>query len=91
MNVSYHYDLIYSTNSRIVSDIDCGSISPIPYGVQNYTKNTTYVGSEVTFTCSHSHKLNGMPKRTCSESGVWSGSSPKCEGTLICGSCEFYL
>lgn len=59
--------------------IDCGAITPIPYGSHKYAKNTTYVGSEVVFSCSPSHKLTGVPKRTCLESGIWSDSSPKCE------------
>jgi len=62
------------------TDIDCGTILPIPYGSHKYVTNTTYVGSEVVFSCSQSHKLSGVLKRTCLESAVWSDASPKCEG-----------
>ena len=64
----------------MLTDIDCGTITPIPYGTHKYPTNTTYVGSEVTFSCAQSHKLSGVPKRICLETGVWSDSSPKCEG-----------
>ncbi|KAM7347402.1 CUB and Sushi multiple domains furrowed [Cochliomyia hominivorax] len=69
----------WSTDAPFCEYIDCGTITPVPYGIHKYTTNTTYVGSEVTFSCSQSHKLSGVPKRICLESGVWSDSSPKCE------------
>ncbi|XP_075158690.1 CUB and Sushi multiple domains furrowed [Haematobia irritans] len=69
----------WSAEAPFCDYIDCGEITPIPYGTLKYTTNTTYVGSEVTFSCSQSHKLNGVPKRTCMESGVWSDASPRCE------------
>lgn len=55
-------------------------MTPIPHGVHRYNSNTTYVGSEVSFSCSQAHRLNGVVKRICLESGVWSDSSPRCEG-----------
>ncbi|XP_054729921.1 sushi, von Willebrand factor type A, EGF and pentraxin domain-containing protein 1 [Anastrepha obliqua] len=69
----------WSADAPFCEYIDCGVITPIPYGSVKYTQNTTYVGSEVTFSCTQSHKLSGVPKRVCLESGVWSDASPKCE------------
>lgn len=37
------------------------------------------MGSEVTYSCTNTHKLNGVNKRTCLESGQWSDAPPKCE------------
>lgn len=59
--------------------IDCKPLTPIPFGSIKYTKNTTYLGSEVSYSCINTHRLNGIAKRTCLESGLWSDSSPKCE------------
>lgn len=51
----------------------------MPFGSIKYSKNTTYLGSEVTYSCANTHRLNGITKRTCLESGQWSDSAPKCE------------
>uniref|UniRef100_A0A1A9VUL7 Sushi, von Willebrand factor type A, EGF and pentraxin domain-containing protein 1 n=1 Tax=Glossina austeni TaxID=7395 RepID=A0A1A9VUL7_GLOAU len=69
----------WNTEAPFCEYIDCGAITPIPHGVHKYTMNTTFVGSEVTFSCSQAHKLSGVPKRVCLESGIWSDMSPKCE------------
>lgn len=59
--------------------IDCGPLQTIPYGSIKYLQNTTYVGSEIQYACTNSHKLNGVEKRVCLESGIWSESPPRCE------------
>ncbi|KAL9879295.1 CUB and Sushi multiple domains furrowed isoform 1-T5 [Glossina fuscipes fuscipes] len=69
----------WNTEAPFCEYIDCGAITPIPHGIHKYTMNTTFVGSEVTFSCSQAHKLSGVPKRVCLESGIWSDMSPKCE------------
>lgn len=61
------------------SVIDCKPLTPIPFGVIKYTKNTTYLGSEVSYSCANTHRLNGISRRTCLESGQWSDAAPKCE------------
>lgn len=35
--------------------------------------------SEATFSCAVQHKLAGVVKRVCLESGLWSDFAPKCE------------
>lgn len=61
------------------SVIDCKPLTPIPFGVIKYTKNTTYLGSEVSYSCANTHRLNGISRRACLESGQWSDAAPKCE------------
>uniref|UniRef100_A0A336K2F8 CSON012544 protein n=1 Tax=Culicoides sonorensis TaxID=179676 RepID=A0A336K2F8_CULSO len=72
--IEYHCDPGY-----VLRDVDCGSLTPIPHGSVRYLSNTTHLGSEVLYSCTNSHKLNGIPKRTCLESGLWSDTTPKCE------------
>lgn len=62
-----------------LSVVDCKPLTPVPFGSMKYSKNTTYLGSEVTYSCANTHRLNGITKRTCLESGQWSDSAPKCE------------
>ncbi|XP_073975480.1 CUB and Sushi multiple domains furrowed [Rhodnius prolixus] len=59
--------------------VDCGKVPPIPYGSVSYTNSTTYLGSEVSFSCSKNYRLVGSPKRTCLETKQWSDSLPRCE------------
>lgn len=51
------------------------------YGSAEYTNGTTYLGSELNYSCSRNYRLIGVPKRYCQDSQQWSDSSPKCEGT----------
>lgn len=67
-----------SLNSLIL-DVDCGLLTPILFGSIKYLQNKTYLGSELSYSCANSHRLSGVPKRTCLESGSWSDASPKCE------------
>lgn len=69
----------WSAEAPFCEYIDCGAITPIPFGFHKYTQNTTYLGSELVYTCSNSHRLSGIDRRTCLESGVWSDAAPKCE------------
>lgn len=60
-------------------DIDCKPLTPIPFGTVKYITNKTYLGSEITYSCATTHKLNGVSRRVCLESGLWSDATPKCE------------
>lgn len=64
---------------KFFTDIDCKPLTPIPFGNIKYVQNSTYIGSEVIYSCSNSHRLNGNVKRTCLENGQWSDFAPKCE------------
>lgn len=59
--------------------IDCGPLQPIPYGSFKYLQNTTYIGSEAMYSCVNSHRLQGVAKRLCTETGKWSEETPRCE------------
>lgn len=72
----------FSITDCVFIDIDCGPVTPILHGFTRYLTNTTYVSSEVMFSCSPTYRLNGVPKRMCLQSGVWSEESPRCEGIL---------
>lgn len=59
--------------------IDCKPLTQPPFGTIRYLQNTTYIGSEVVYSCASTHRLSGNPKRTCLETGMWSDYAPKCE------------
>lgn len=69
----------WSGDAPFCEYIDCGSLQPIPYGTFKYLQNTTFIGSEVAYSCSNSHKLQGKSKRKCMETGIWSDETPRCE------------
>ncbi|XP_025834968.1 sushi, von Willebrand factor type A, EGF and pentraxin domain-containing protein 1 [Agrilus planipennis] len=59
--------------------IDCGKVPTMLYGSVTYTNDTTYLGSEISYSCVRNYRLVGVPKRYCQESKMWSDSAPKCE------------
>lgn len=63
-----------------LSDIDCGKVSSLLYGNVEYMNTTTYLGSQLAYSCVRNYKLNGVSRRTCTASKQWSDFSPKCEG-----------
>lgn len=48
-----------------------------------YVNSTTYLGSEIEYSCVRNYKLNGPSKRVCLETKQWSDSTPKCEGISV--------
>lgn len=54
-------------------------MTQVPFGTIKYTTNKTFLGSEVIYSCASSHRLSGVARRVCLESGLWSDSTPKCE------------
>jgi Sushi repeat (SCR repeat) len=66
-----------------ISDVDCGKISTVPNGALKYLNDTTFVFSEVEFSCVRNYRLvGGAPRRICKEDGSWSGTTPRCEGKV---------
>lgn len=59
--------------------VDCGKVPPIPYGSVSYTNSSTFVGSEVTFSCTKNYRLVGPSSRVCLDTKQWSESLPRCE------------
>lgn len=61
--------------------IDCGTLTAPQYGIVTLTG--TSPGSIATYHCNNGFVLNGDQERQCSETGVWSGYEPLCEGKTI--------
>ncbi|XP_049300024.1 sushi, von Willebrand factor type A, EGF and pentraxin domain-containing protein 1 [Anopheles funestus] len=59
--------------------VDCGPLTPIPFGSHRYLQNTTFLGSEVVYSCANSHRLAGVNRRICMNTGLWSETAPRCE------------
>ncbi|XP_058805446.1 sushi, von Willebrand factor type A, EGF and pentraxin domain-containing protein 1 isoform X1 [Phymastichus coffea] len=59
--------------------VDCGKVLAVPNGSLDYVNGSTYLGSEISYSCSKNYRLNGSPRRYCLDNGVWSDASPKCE------------
>ncbi|XP_058127402.1 sushi, von Willebrand factor type A, EGF and pentraxin domain-containing protein 1 [Anopheles ziemanni] len=59
--------------------VDCGPLTPIPFGSHRYLQNTTFLDSEVVYSCANSHRLSGVSRRICLDTGLWSETAPRCE------------
>ena len=46
-------------------------------GEVKYINQSTYLGSQIGFTCSPGYKLIGSPTRYCQDDGKWSNSNPR--------------
>ena len=58
--------------------MDCGDLlAPINGSV---TLNGTVEGSIANYTCDEGFLLDGPVVRMCGSNGMWSGSTPQCEG-----------
>ena len=58
--------------------MDCGDLlAPINGSV---TLNGTVEGSIANYTCNEGFSLDGPVVRMCGSNGMWSGSTPQCEG-----------
>ncbi len=75
----------WSGSLPLCQPVDCG-IPGMPhngYGVYNLT----ILDAMVTYSCNRGYSLVGNPKRTCLNSGSWSGSIPECRGVCVCVVC----
>ncbi|XP_046996037.1 sushi, von Willebrand factor type A, EGF and pentraxin domain-containing protein 1 [Schistocerca americana] len=59
--------------------IDCGKVPPMLYGSATYVNGTTYLDSEITYSCVRNYRLVGVSSRHCLENYQWSDESPHCE------------
>uniref|UniRef100_A0ABD2WSD8 Sushi, von Willebrand factor type A, EGF and pentraxin domain-containing protein 1 n=1 Tax=Trichogramma kaykai TaxID=54128 RepID=A0ABD2WSD8_9HYME len=59
--------------------IDCGKVLPVPNGSVDYVNGTTYLNSEIAYSCAKNYRLNGSSRRYCLDNGIWSDATPKCE------------
>lgn len=54
----------------------------VPNGSVDYVNGTTFLGSEIAYTCTKNYRLIGTTRRYCLDNGAWSDATPKCEGNL---------
>ncbi|CAH2008239.1 unnamed protein product [Acanthoscelides obtectus] len=69
----------WSDSVPVCEFIDCGKVPPLNNGNVEYINGTTYLKSEVRYSCNKNFKLIGTPKRICQENKQWSDDTPKCE------------
>ena len=62
--------------------VDCGNLTDPANGQVDLTSGTTF-GQTATYSCNTGYNLVGDSTRTCQATGVWSGSAPTCQGTLL--------
>ena len=87
MNYTYfmHFDFMHSEYNDIfllLTAVDCGTLNNPANGQVSYTGRTTY-RQTATYSCDLGYNLVGDSNRTCQATGVWSGSEPTCQGTLL--------
>lgn len=82
----YVNDLKMVYSSIVLNDpsfclvIECGRAQTILKGEVTYVNSTSYLNSQIMYSCSTGYKLIGTKTRTCNDDGRWSGTTPKCEG-----------
>ena len=69
-----------NAHTNLLTVVECGRVQPILKGEVIYVNSTTYLSSEINYSCGTGYKLIGNKARTCQEDGRWSGVKPKCEG-----------
>ena len=62
--------------------MNCGTLTNPTNGSVNHTAGTTY-GQAATYSCNTGYNLVGDNTRTCEATGVWSGSTPTCQGMFL--------
>ena len=66
----------------LLASVDCGTLTNPANGQVSHTTGTT-LGQTATYSCNPGYNLVGGGTRTCQDTGVWSGSAPTCQGTLL--------
>ena len=62
--------------------VNCGTLTNSTNGQVSYTAGTTF-GQTATYSCNTGYTLVGDSTRTCQSTGVWSGSTPICQGVFV--------
>ena len=62
--------------------MNCETLKNPANGLVSYAGGTTY-GQTATYSCNTGYTLVGGSARTCQSTGVWSGSEPTCQGSLV--------
>ena len=61
--------------------VSCGTLANPANGQVGHTGST--FGQTATYSCNTGYNLVGGSTRTCQATGVWSGSTPTCQGMLL--------
>ena len=62
--------------------VGCSSLANPTNGQVSHTGGTT-LGQTATYSCNTGYNLVGDSTRTCQSTGVWSGSTPTCQGVFV--------
>ena len=62
--------------------VDCGTQTNPDNGQVTHVNGTTF-GQTATYSCDIGYNLLGDSTRMCQTTGVWSGSTPTCQGMLF--------
>lgn len=69
----------WSHDSPICKYVDCGKLTPLPYGTAELLNGTTHLGSVIQYSCTTNYRLVGPVRRVCTTSHQWSDVTPRCE------------
>ena len=76
-NVAFPSSLWYVFPSVLFAVVTCGDPGT-PSNGQRQLSDQNF-GTEVNYTCSEGHELEGSQRRTCQARGEWSGQLPQCK------------
>ncbi|XP_063854317.1 CUB and sushi domain-containing protein 1-like [Scylla paramamosain] len=63
---------------------DCGHVPAPLKGSRDYLNGTTYLDSQVNYSCTSNYRIVGQQIRECQEDSQWSGEAPLCQ-EIRCG------
>ena len=66
----------------LLTVVNCGTLTDPANGQVSHTTGTVF-GQRATYSCDTGYNLVGDSTRICRATGVWSGSAPTCQGTLL--------
>ena len=72
--------------------MNCGTLTEPANGQVSHAAGTTFEQTAI-FSCDTGYNLDGDSNRTCQATGMWSGSSPTCQGMLyqLAAKLEYYV
>ena len=74
--------LLSSFSPSLVAD--CNSLSNLSNGLVSVADSDAVGVKLASYSCLDGYELIGDATRMCTESGLWSGAEPLCEGTRQC-------
>ena len=73
-------NFVWSVASLLFAAVSCGTLTNPANGQVTHT--TGMFGQTATYSCDTGYNLVGDSNRSCQATGVWSGSTPTCQGML---------